>query len=84
MIYSLKNGTVLDPAQTLHAPRDVAVQEGKIAALLEPDTEAKANKVVDAQGLLVTPGLIDTHVHIFFQLLSLWGRCGSRLSGQRG
>jgi dihydroorotase len=61
----IKNGTVIDPAQNLHAPRDVAVQTGKIAALLEPGTPAPAAEIVNAAGLLVTPGLIDTHVHIF-------------------
>jgi dihydroorotase len=61
----IKNGTVVDPAQALHAPRDVAVQGGKIAALLEPGTGAQAGEVVDAAGLLVTPGLVEVHVHIF-------------------
>ena len=61
----IKNGTVIDPAQNLYAPRDVAVQAGKVAALLEPGTPLQATESVDATGLLVTPGLIDTHVHIF-------------------
>lgn len=67
----IRHGTVVDPAQNLHAQRDVAVRDGKIAALLEPDTSlaeeaaAQAMEVVDARGLLVTPGLIDVHVHIF-------------------
>ena len=38
----IKNGTVVDPAQELHAPRDVAVRDGKVAALLEPDSAAEA------------------------------------------
>jgi len=63
----IRGGTVVDPAQDLQAPRDVAVSDGKIAALLEPDAgeTIEAGKVVEATGLLVTPGLIDVHVHIF-------------------
>jgi len=60
----IKGGRVLDPSQDLDAALDVLCVEGKIARLgagLEagPDTE-----VVDATGLLVTPGLIDIHVHL--------------------
>src|SRR5262245_7867597 len=61
----IKNGTVIDPAQNLYAPCDVAVQAGKIVALLEPGTPVQAGESVDATRLLVTPGLIHTHVHIF-------------------
>ena len=61
----IKNGTVVDPAQELQAQHDVAIQDGRIAALLEPNSEVEATEIVDASGLLVTPGLIDTHVHIF-------------------
>jgi len=71
----IRHGTVVDPAQNLHAARDVAVRDGKIAALLDPDTNEAAQAaqdaarngtaVVDASGLLVTPGLIDVHVHVF-------------------
>ncbi|HRW06088.1 MAG TPA: amidohydrolase/deacetylase family metallohydrolase [Caldilineaceae bacterium] len=67
----IRNGTVIDPVVGLHAPRDVVVQDGHIAALLEPaSAEAAtaattATEVVDATGLLVVPGMIDVHVHIF-------------------
>ncbi len=59
----IKNGRVIDPSQGLDEVLDVGVSEGKIAALkadLEvlPDTQ-----VLDATGMLVTPGLIDIHVH---------------------
>ncbi|HXH50291.1 MAG TPA: amidohydrolase/deacetylase family metallohydrolase [Terriglobia bacterium] len=60
----LKGGHVVDPANRLDRKMDVAVADGKIAAV-EPDLPpAQAGKVVDVQGLLVTPGLVDIHVHI--------------------
>lgn len=67
----IRNGTVVDPAVNLQAPRDVVVADGRIAALLEPESAAaataaaNAQTVVDATGLLVAPGMIDLHVHIF-------------------
>lgn len=42
---------------------DLAIQEGKIAAVLGPGVEAPAEEVVDARGLVVFPGAIDAHVH---------------------
>lgn len=61
----LRRGTVLDPAHNLHARRDVAVAEGKIAAV-EPDLAGiPAKRVLDVEGYLVTPGLIDLHTHVY-------------------
>lgn len=45
-------------------PLDVAVAEGRIAALLRPGTAVPAARVFDATGLTVLPGVIDTHVHV--------------------
>ncbi len=45
------------------APLDVYVQSGRVAALLTPAERAEAAETVDARGLLVLPGMIDTHVH---------------------
>lgn len=44
-------------------PGQVAVQGGKIAAILSPKVEAEAKKTYDATGLYILPGLIDAHVH---------------------
>jgi len=60
----LKNGHVLDPANHLDAILDVAVSNGKIAAIEKQIPTTSANKVVDVSGLYVTPGLIDIHYHI--------------------
>ncbi|MBC7237376.1 MAG: amidohydrolase/deacetylase family metallohydrolase [Chloroflexi bacterium] len=61
----LRGGTLLDPAQGLYAPRDVAFANGRVAALAESLAGVQAAETVDVAGLLVTPGLIDLHVHVF-------------------
>ncbi len=61
----IKGGTVIDPSQNLHAPLDVAVKNGKIVQVA-PDIPADGSlNVVSAKNRIVTPGLIDVHVHIF-------------------
>jgi dihydroorotase len=60
----LKGGHVIDPANHLDQKMDVAVTAAKISAV-EPDIPPiQAEKIVDVQGLFVTPGLVDIHVHI--------------------
>jgi dihydroorotase len=61
----IHGGLVVDPAQNLADPRDVLVEDGRIAAL-EPfgTIPPGGRRVIDARGLAVTPGLIDMHVHL--------------------
>jgi dihydroorotase len=61
----IQGGTVIDPAQHLHAELDVAVKEGKILEVSANFPEDRARKVISAKGRIVTPGLIDVHVHIY-------------------
>lgn len=60
----VKGGEVIDPSQGLRGRRDVAIAEGKIAALAEKIPTGEAREVIDASGKLVTPGLIDLHAHL--------------------
>jgi dihydroorotase len=61
----LRNGHVLDPKNNVDAKRDVAIRDGKIAAI-EPSIPASTGKKsVDISGLYLTPGLVDIHVHVF-------------------
>lgn len=60
----LKGGHVIDPANSVDELRDVAVANGKIAAVAKDIPASEAGKVVDVSGLYVTPGLIDIHFHI--------------------
>jgi len=57
----IKNGRVIDPANGLDKKCDVLIVDEKIADVGE--IEKKAEKVIDATGKIVTPGLIDMHVH---------------------
>lgn len=61
----VKGGEVLDPGAGSRAKRDIGIYRGLIAAL-EPDIPAaRANRLLDAAGRLVTPGLIDLHAHVY-------------------
>jgi dihydroorotase len=60
----LKGGHVIDPANHIDDVRDVAVFQGKIAAVEKNIPAEQAGKVVDASKLYVTPGLIDIHYHV--------------------
>src|SRR5262245_55253424 len=61
----LQGGHVIDAKNKLSAVRDVAILDGKIAAVAAKIDPAQAFKVIDASGLYVTPGLIDIHVHVY-------------------
>lgn len=58
----IKNGNVIDPATNTDAVLDVLVEDGVIKAKA-PSISDEADKVIDATGLVVAPGLIDMHVH---------------------
>lgn len=59
----IKNGRVIDPASGFDAIADLALEDGRIAALGANLDFANAD-VYDASGLVVTPGFIDIHVHL--------------------
>src|SRR6516225_892578 len=61
----IKGGDVLDPSQSLRGRRDIGIRYGVIEAV-EPDIPAaRALRVIDAGGKLVTPGLVDLHCHVY-------------------
>jgi dihydroorotase len=70
----IRGGRVIDPAQGIDAPRDVAFRDGKVAALEASIEAGAAREVIAAAGKLVVPGLIDLHTHVY------WG--GTSLSVQ--
>src|SRR6476620_238444 len=61
----LRGGHVIDARNKLSAVRDVAIANGKIAAVDAKLNPADALKTVDVSGLYVTPGLIDIHAHTY-------------------
>lgn len=79
----LRGGRVVDPATGLDAPRDVAIAGGRIAAIEAEIAAERADKVIDAAGCLVTPGLIDLHSHVYWGGTSL-GVDADRLAAKSG
>ncbi|MEZ6243528.1 MAG: dihydroorotase [Phycisphaerales bacterium] len=60
----IQGGRVIDPASGLDAFVDIAITGGRIAEIGLNLARSPAARVIDADGLLVTPGLIDPHVHL--------------------
>ena len=61
----LRNANVLDPSQGLAGKRDIGMRYGLIEAVEASIAPERANRVMDASGRLVTPGLIDLHAHTY-------------------
>jgi dihydroorotase len=59
----VKGGRVIDPSQRIDRVADVLIRDGKIAGIKE-NIEARGAETIDARGKIVTPGLIDIHLHI--------------------
>ena len=61
--FILKGGRVIDPASGLDELRDIHISDGVVAAI-GTDIEADGAMVIGVKGLMVTPGLIDVHLHL--------------------
>ena len=63
----IKNGTLVDPESGRSFRADLELSEGKISRISEKKNyeraEALGEEVIDADGLMIAPGLVDTHVH---------------------
>ena len=66
----LRGGRVVDPSQSIDRIADVAFAKGRVAAVGE-DLARDAERVEDATGRIVTPGLIDLHTHVYWGGTSL-------------
>lgn len=60
----IKGGRVIDPSQGLDEKLDILVADGMVAEIGKKLTAAKGCEVIDAKGMIVTPGLVDMHVHL--------------------
>lgn len=58
----IKNGRILNPAENLDKIMDILIEDGVITKKAE-NIKADADKIIDASGCFVMPGLIDLHVH---------------------
>ncbi len=61
----VKGGRVVDPSQGLSADRDVAISGQQIARVAADIPETEARELLNARDKIVTPGLIDIHVHVY-------------------
>lgn len=61
----IKGGDVLDPSQGLRGKRDIGIRFGLVAEVANDIPIERAERVLNATGKLVTPGLIDLHAHTF-------------------
>ena len=79
----IAGGTLIDPAQGVHAQQDVGIFGGRVTAVADSLDIAESDRRIDASGLLVTPGLVDLHVHVF-DGVGPWGIDADRYCLARG
>ena len=60
----LRGGRVVDPSRKLDDVRDVLLEDGKVAKVGKKLGASEDTRVLECAGLVVTPGLIDVHVHL--------------------
>ena len=68
----ISGGNVIDPANGRSDVADVAIKDGKIAAVQPGITADRSTNTIDATGQYVTPGLIDLHTHVYWGV-TYWG-----------
>ncbi len=61
----IKDGRVIDPAQKLDDQLDIAINGDKITCVSKTISPTESSRVIDAKGKIVTPGLIDSHCHVY-------------------
>ena len=60
----VKGGRVIDPKNGIDAVNDIGIRKGRVAAIAPKLDPGKA-RIIDAAELILTPGLIDTHAHVY-------------------
>lgn len=67
----IKDGTVIDPSQSLIEKKDVGISGGKIASVKDYISESEGVQIIDAREKYITAGLIDLHVHVWWGVAHL-------------
>ncbi|MEA2911879.1 MAG: dihydroorotase [Bradyrhizobium sp.] len=80
----LRGGRVICPASRIDGIRDVAIRNGKIAAVQPDILPTSAREVIDVTGKLVLPGLIDTHAHVYQYVTGRFGMNADMVGVQSG
>lgn len=60
----ITRGHVIDPANGLHEKKDILIVDGKIKEILSSGSKVAGATIIDADGLMVTPGFVDLHTHL--------------------
>jgi dihydroorotase len=61
----MKGGHLVDPTNRIDAPRDLLIEGGRVVAVeANLNIDSRNTEIVDATGLIVTPGFVDIHVHL--------------------
>ena len=61
----IKRGRVIDPFSKMDKVMDLAIRDGKILSVRESIEAARGDAIIDAEGLMVVPGLFDIHLHLY-------------------
>jgi len=69
----LRGGRVICPASGIDGVRDLAIRDGRIAAVEETILPSSARETIDVSGKLVLPGMIDTHAHVYQYVTGRFG-----------
>ena len=63
----IKDGHIIDPSQGIDRVGDILIEDGKIKEITDQGTKVKndpESRIINAQGMIIIPGLIDMHVHL--------------------
>jgi dihydroorotase len=80
----LTGGHVVCPASGINGVMDIAIRDGRIAAVQPNILPSAAKEVVDVKGKLVLPGLIDTHGHVYKYVTGRFGLDADMVGVQSG
>ena len=59
------NGHLIDPKNEMNQKMDLAISDGQVTHLGHDLSDLNAKEIINAEGLIVSPGLIDLHAHVF-------------------
>lgn len=62
----IKEGHLIDPKNNINKIMDIGILDDKIVMISSNIPESQAKKVINAKGLIISPGLLDIHGHVFF------------------
>ena len=77
----IKNAYLIDPGSNHHDTLDLAIKDNRIIKIAKHIDPHKAKHQFDARGMIICPGLIDIHTHVFFAPDSAGGSASSADAG---